>query len=246
MELSSILILDLDGTMIGDISPQICEYEINNKLSRAHVMKDLSAGLLRPYLKKFLTYMKTNHKAEFFVYTASTKDWAYQIVEIIEKVLGIEFNRPLFTRADIPTSGYKSIKHIFPVLKQSLVEKGYSSSIDYLDVKRNCIFIDNNAVLEKEEAHVLMKCPTYEYISPLDVLRNTSDVNIPKSIDILRRHGYVSARFINRDLLKLRTEYYKCLSRKLATLTINHKIAKADKYFEDCLKLIQDIHDTFN
>tara|TARA_B100000405_G_scaffold62921_1_gene42999 strand:+ start:3389 stop:4171 length:783 start_codon:yes stop_codon:yes gene_type:complete len=174
-----VLLIDLDGTVQGDISPQVEEHILLNKLSISQNKKSLSndytKGLLRPYFTNFVNLIKKEHagRIEMFVYTASEKQWAYHIVPIIESITQVKFNRPIFTRneCDMDKEAHKSLVAVKPKIMRSLRKKysglTHSSSLD------NMIYlIDNNHVLQ--ESKFLLKCPTYGYAVNVDILRNIS------------------------------------------------------------------------
>lgn len=196
--------IDIDGTMIGDVSPQVYEWDIVSKYEIAklgqlkkNVSSQLANGLLRKGLATFLDFLKARHSqegCEFFVYTASDTKWANFIVPCIETVIGQKFNRPLFTRPNCirGQSGdfKKSLSHIMPAVARKIrVKYGESEVVDM----NRCVLVDNNRVLIKPEEARLILCPTYGYIDLYDVLRLLSeDVLSRNFIDIasiLQSHG---------------------------------------------------------
>lgn len=90
-----VVVLDLDGTIIGDITPQIVSWEICNDIKSSgggnfYKPKDLYAklqgGIIRPYFAEFIKSLKKNiPNIEFFIFTASEKKWAMNIIGYIEK-----------------------------------------------------------------------------------------------------------------------------------------------------------------
>ena len=153
-----IFIIDIDGTMIGDIKPQVMMYEMNIALKRVdkkinvfnvkEFQNKLRSGIIRPYFSKFIKKIKENYdNVEFFIYTASEKQWATFLIPHIEKTLNIKINRPIFTRQHctiVNNSVQKSIKKIKPEIIKSLKKK--YGNIKNLDDK--CLIIDNIAVYE--------------------------------------------------------------------------------------------------
>ncbi len=101
-------ILDLDGTIIGDCIYQ-CELykialilaKIGIKIKILELLKDYyteKSKLIRPDFNHFYNTMKQYFPScQFFIYTASEKKWAELEIKLIEKALGIKFNRPILT-----------------------------------------------------------------------------------------------------------------------------------------------------
>jgi NLI interacting factor-like phosphatase len=126
-----VILMDMDGTMIGHISPSVCEYDVlrafdPKKLAtfKRELTERLRYGPLRPHLQRFL---RTGAAAgtRFFVYTASEDKWAGVIIPCIEKALGFKFERPLLARSkcifDSASNDYrKSISHVMPVVARRL------------------------------------------------------------------------------------------------------------------------------
>ena len=182
-----ILLIDLDGTIQGDITPQLKEYVLQKslgvKLNKKLLAIDYKKGLLRPYFNDFMNMIDTDYKnkVELFVYTASEKKWANYIVPIIESVTNVKFNRPIFTREQCNmnnnmTEKVKSISIVKPAIIKTL-KKQYKS-ITNNDIINKIYLIDNNYVLK--EANFLIKCPTYDKAIFINVLR-TIDDNIKQS-----------------------------------------------------------------
>jgi hypothetical protein len=177
-----VLLIDLDGTIQGDIFPQLREYNLLKALnlkisSEHHLHKDYEKGLLRPYFKEFIQLIKKlyTNKVELFIYTASEKKWANFVVPIIESIIGFKFNRPFFTRNDCHigpnNETTKSIKQVRKHVIQSLKHKYKDNNVNLED---RIYLIDNNYVLNGDPGH-LIKCPTYEKAVFINVLRNVPD-----------------------------------------------------------------------
>ena len=162
-----IFLLDLDNTMIGDISPQIKEYnlikslnnEINNNTNKNQknirynntlLQEELKRYIIRPYLNNFLQNIKEYKNIELFVYTASSDGWAKFIIPNIEKTIHYKFNRPLLTRKNTLSGGKKSISHIKNLVYTSLKKKYNLNNITQL---KYILLIDNtnNVLIEKKK-----------------------------------------------------------------------------------------------
>lgn len=180
MVLPIIFLIDLDGTIHGDCASQVQEYTLLEKLgsrttNKKFIERDYKNGLLRPYFASFMKTIEINRRhtnIETFIYTASEKKWAQYVVPVIENVVKARFNRPIFHRdyCDMEKEQHKSIlttkKHIFKSLKY----KYDLTSIN--DLTNRIYLIDNNNTLE--ESDFLLKCPTYDHIVQVDLLRQIS------------------------------------------------------------------------
>lgn len=174
-----VVLIDLDGTIIGDISPQVCEWEILLRFAptRLKAYKDnlrtqLKQGLMRPDLTNFMDAIKVKYPhTEFFIYTASETRWANVIIPCIENEYGIRFNRPIFNRAHCINVEYNVKKSPLSIVPQ--ITKVLRSKYEVLDksIANSLLMIDNYNVLVKNEDHILLQCPTYEYTIHYDVLR---------------------------------------------------------------------------
>lgn len=162
-----VFIIDVDGTLIGDVSPQLCVYDLKqDRLPLKYSTKELSLkfdqGLLRPYFDAFYKNVKNRlPNAEFFVYTASEDRWGNFIVGAIEKHLGIRFNRPIFTRKHcfaVDRDFRKSFKHIEPAIHRALKKK-YGKN---LSLANRVVLIDNREVYAPEDQKKLLLCPSYD------------------------------------------------------------------------------------
>ena len=179
------LVLDIDGTLIGDVSLFSISYNmikpvpkskvILNRLKR-NLIYALKNGLMRPHLPQFIKYAKKQYNLKLFIYTASTYNWAHFLVPCLEKVLGVKFERPLYTRNEC--TSYTMLKNLEYVSKHA-------------DDKIPMIMIDNNKTLyRKVDKSRLIKCPTYNfryYYNPISVFTYSEIVtNFESIIKILK------------------------------------------------------------
>lgn len=183
MNIPYIILIDLDGTMVGDVSCYIAEWELFHTFTekkdmkkwkdfKSFIIKKLCDGILRPYLADFHASLKKNfHFIEFYVYTASETQWANFLVSCIEEAIHIKFSRPIFTRdnCQIYINEYKkSIECVMPYIFTRL-KKLYPDLRKISQLKNKIVLIDNNQVLDKKEQGKLIQCPTYEYVEYYDV-----------------------------------------------------------------------------
>ncbi len=187
-----VIIIDLDGTIIGDITPQIMSYELAKALKTANVRYTfdqtdfrvkLKHGLIRPYFETFVKALKTHFaNVEFFVYTASEKTWAEFVIKNIEQVTGIKFNRPIFSRNNCVNQDRqytKGLQFVYPHILKCLKKK-YGVMFSKKDLVSNVLLIDNNDVYQSHENKHLIVCPSYNFRVPENIVANIK-VNVFKN-----------------------------------------------------------------
>ena len=148
-----VLLLDLDGTLIGRVGSLVCEHDIVRLVSataasssgaaggkkvkgrgaaaatrayRESVVSRLRYGIIRPHFEAFCKSAAVAGGAiELFVYTASDTEWAGFLVPCVEAALGVRFNRPIFTRAQCsPAPEHKkSVARVAPAVFRALKKK---------------------------------------------------------------------------------------------------------------------------
>lgn len=176
------IFIDIDGTIIGDITPQIAEWELIKRFEKSKMQQfkknlctQLQNGLLRPYLGDFLESTKVNKDCQFYIYTASETTWANFIIPVIENCIGIKFNRPLFTRNHcFVNKAQKSLQHVGKIA----YEKNKHGTKSLAEFISKSILIDNNHVLSKQEENKLIPCPTYNHKDVYDVMRLLSEQTV--------------------------------------------------------------------
>lgn len=237
-----VFLLDLDNTMIGDISPQIKEYylikylnkEINKNTNKNYknirynhklLQEELKRYIIRPYLNIFLLNIKEYKNIELFVYTASSDGWAKFIIPNIEKALNFKFNRPLLTRKNTLNKGKKSIIHVKRLLYNSLKKKYNLNNINQL---KYILLIDNtnNVLIEKKN---LVVCPNYNYIHQVDPLRGISKNIIKKYYMIIERELGIPH---SHNLYDFYSTYFNFLKVKFNIASKVNKPYINDKYWK--------------
>ena len=177
-----VFLIDLDGTIQGDVSSQVKEFQLLNQLkkkckgvkhNKKGLEEDLMKNLLRPGFQTFMDFIKTTN-IELYIYTASDKKWALHLIPVLEKIIDHKFNKPIFTRdhcmVDDHNIYYKSIEHVQPLVFKNLKKLHPTLTKDELDIR----LIDNNYVLKSDESDKLIKCTTYNYGVICDPLRSIS------------------------------------------------------------------------
>ena len=174
----SVIILDLDGTVIGDITPQLMSFEIARDLRKYNrkvnfdgkeLQFKLKNYIVRPHFKNFVKNIKSEiPHVEFFIYTASEKKWAHTIIKFVEISLQIKFNRPIFTRDDCNHDLKKCLNAVAPKIVASLKKKYAGLHREHLN--NRMLIVDNNAVYKSADSGSLLLCPTYDYKYPENVM----------------------------------------------------------------------------
>ena len=217
---TTVVLIDLDGTIIGDISPQIVSFElwktIKHSCSKysfdlAEFRSKLKKGLIRPGLEVFLKAMK-NHFAdvEFFIYTASEKTWAEFVIKQIEMVIDFHFNRPIFSRDSCVQQDReykKSSSFIKKQLTKCLKKRYNAQSISI----QSMMIIDNNNVYGTADQKHLLLCPSYNYRVPENIAANLKqscyEENFQKVHNTLRK--YIQGTLTpTRDFILFQKDFY--------------------------------------
>lgn len=182
-----VYVIDIDGTLVGDVTYEVCEWEILQryepkklKAFRAKLIDHLREGLMRPFISDFLTMMKqANDNTEFFVYTASDDKWAQFFVPCIETACGCKFSRPIFTRKHCLSMDKSLKKSLVKISNQvwTKLKPKYGGSLfkNAAHVSEHMLLIDNNKVLIEKETRKGIICPSYEHNIIYDVLRNIDE-----------------------------------------------------------------------
>ena len=79
-----IIAIDIDGTIQGDITPQVNEYTLINKIglkyNKNYLQEDYLKGLLRPFFANFIeVFKKKQPQVELFIYTITDFFFLYHI-----------------------------------------------------------------------------------------------------------------------------------------------------------------------
>jgi hypothetical protein len=254
-----VLVLDLDGTIVGDVSDHIVEWivlqTVRDKAAGAQRMHAfnrtfrscLMAGLLRPYFGEFMSAVASHHGIEVFVYTASTKDWAPVVIHNVEQCTGVRFQRPLFTRDHcLPGPVPKSLQSIKPLVFRTLKKK-YVRLSSPTDLDGRMVMIDNTDVLAERTSWI--PCPTYDFVSNYDVLKNVDTDVLRAAFPIVSREmvrqGALS-RAASRQIRRYEdfmSHYYARISKNFAISGAKNSAHRLDSYWKTfatvCLPMIR-------
>jgi hypothetical protein len=198
--MSVIYILDLDGTIVGDVTDILEDYyfrvayseQTKNKRylqTSKELFRKFDEGLLRPFFIDFCKYILTQPNAYVYVYTASASEWAHYLIPNIEAYVNHKigggggmkkfmFQRPIFARDYCSTQTYKKcLEKIKPELK-----------LRHKEAFR-LIMVDNNVTLEGKEVKYLLVCPTYDVATPMDFMRRIEWNAFTKKVKHLSYHA---------------------------------------------------------
>jgi hypothetical protein len=212
MSLPFILIFDIDYTMIGNVGYPYAEAKLMELIYKNCKQKDISDkcinkvidftdvmedGLLRPDLSEFVKFCDKKYKnVEVFVYTNSPYKWAQDImIQQIEKVSDIKFNKPYFTRENSSILMKKQLSHIWDTICNQLSKKYPKLSNNpkmqkYVFDNRFMMIDDQKGVVD-DFPNKQIVCPEYTYIPYYD---------IPDKI--IRKYKISPSVFDNNEILE--------------------------------------------
>lgn len=239
-----VFIIDLDGTIIGDCIYQAEIYKISlilNKLKIKLKINDIledcykeKTRLIRPYFKLFIEKMKEYYPTSYFyIYTASEKKWAEKEIMIIEKILNIKFERPIFTRKDcqiIIKDDKVNIKKSIENIKKRIKIK----NSEILIIDDNDVYMDNNERLIKCNIYNYKYfCNYWDYI-PINKISNKIVLNYLQSLIKNNRLNPI----IDKKTMKEQKRYYDWLSEKCDEINRTNKKYKNDKFWLILAKIL--------
>lgn len=247
-----VIYLDLDGTIIGDITPQVTEWEMIAKFCpkqlktfKESLKVDLATtNIMRTHFSKMLIAVKAAYpNAEFFIYTASEGTWANTIIPCVEAAAGIEVNRPILSRKNcLQSTLEKSLRLVAPIVYRRLKGK-YPALTSAEQVYQNSLLIDNTDVLIDGEQHRCLQCPTYNGIYWTDFLRHIPLNDQKRSyleISIMLRGVGAFPRVSSKDHFtfeEFRVMYYQALADLVKKSATERKKNKSDNLWPVVIKL---------
>ncbi len=216
-----VLILDIDGTLVGHIG-YLASYwscakalKINLNDIKIHIIEELRNGIVRPYFDEFIEKIKKKHEfVELFVYTASNDEWAQFLIECIEEVFNLSFNRPIFARNSHCILSYKMLIFIMPDIIYAINSK-YNSNFSYEEIRDKIVIFDDSPGVynDPDDKKKVIQCPLYTrtgiienvfYINEDIYKKHTKEIILGMLPDItIRTSNYYS------DFLKSYNKYVK-------------------------------------
>jgi hypothetical protein len=232
-----VFIIDLDGTIIGDCIYQVEIYKISlilNKLKIKLKINDIleecykeRTKLIRPYFKYFIEKMKENFPSSYFyIYTASEKKWAEKEIMLIEKILKIKFDRPIFTRNDcniIEKDDKIDLKKSIELIRKKIKVK----NPEILIIDDNDVYMDNRDKLIKCNIYNYKYfCNYWDYI-PIDKINNNIVLKYLKSLISNNRLNPI----IDKKTMKEKINHYDWLYQKCNEVNKSNKRCINDNFW---------------
>lgn len=236
-----IVFIDIDGTIVGDITYQVLEWEILSTITpkkvagfRSKLAQSLKDGMLRPYLSDFMS-STAPPQTYIFAYTASDDKWAAFLVPVIEQVTGVKFMRPILSRKNcgFHSNTYtKSLSLACKLIHRTIKKELPKISLSQLE--RSCVLIDNNNTL-LESRSKWISCPTYNHTQPTNVLSMLTEdeiqANLKDIITILEQYGFNDLS--SQSSLRM---FYSAYYLKLAKLYKTHSTSSESRRDDFWLK----------
>lgn len=254
-----IFVLDLDGTILGDVKYQIARHILHEGLRGRGIKLDSGAGkvpaayhpsqkLIRPGFGAFIKTMQATYPwTEFFIYTASEKTWALQEVPWIEKACGVQFSRPIFTRDDCikdANGNYrKSLAKIMPRIWRTITKKHNLSKVERAHVIHNNVMIVDNSDVFVDGRDRMLQCPNYNYAVFEDLLSGLPpDALEHPAVLALMTSGLVCPAnpLEKRDPVRALGKKYKWLAAKCNAVSDVNRAYVNDLFWKRLRRLIVD------
>lgn len=251
-----IFVLDLDGTIIGDVRFQVAKHTLTQGFKKRGIT--VGGGrkypdafhpdqkLIRPGFANFIKAMIATYPwVEFYIYTASEKGWALTEVPWIEKSCGIKFARPIFTRDDcvVTASGEykKSLTKIMPRIWRNITKKSKLTPAERAYVfHNNTVIIDNTAVyIDNQER--LLQCPDYNYAVFEDLIEGlpVPHLNHPIIASLMNAGLVCPTNALDRnDPVRALGKKYKWLADKCDAVSESNKTYVDDQFWRRLRHLI--------
>lgn len=240
-----VILLDIDGTLIGDITPQVALFDIVNRLKGSaripylgkDVQSRLKGGVVRPFVQEFVKDLQ-EYGVEFFVYTAAEKKWAEYIIKQLEAAYGIKFNRPIFTRNNchMVNGDYrKSFREVRPAILRCLRKKHPHITADSL--QNMMIAIDNNTVYGGPDSRSLILCNTYNYSLPENIPAYISKEVFERHYEdicatLANYHRYFRSMKVTPNYMRFERQFYFRYIDDLTLSIKNRREASMDPLFK--------------
>ena len=264
-KLPYIFILDIDNTIIGVVDNCTYEYSVleyiykyckmnninANCNKKIDIIDELNEGLLRPYFIDFINFIKKKYKnIEIYLYTKSAYHWINNsgLIDNIEKIVKIKFNKPYFTRENALES-QKLLGNIYDDIIEKMIKKYPLLKIDKNKKKvfeSQLVFIDDIPNNLKDYPDKQIICPEYTYmpyynikekiiykynINP-EIFNNTEILNMFENYDIpiYNENGSV----YQKDIEYMHINEIKKI--RLAQLYSNNSLN--DTFFKDLITVL--------
>ncbi len=243
-----IIIIDLDGTIIGNCYYQSEVYNIDN-IHKKFNIKSISnnnlnnsykenSKLIRPYFTFFYKNIKKKYpNSLFFIYTASDDKWAKKEITLIEKNFDIKFNRPILSRKDCILNSNNEYKKSFTKILPKI--KKHIKNIN--DINDNLLIIDNNNTFIDYHQNFI-KCKSYNYIHFID-LWDSINKNFYKYNELNNYINYLINtnkifKYYDKNNEKKIEQYLKWKYKKYKKINKNNKKDNNDIFWKNITNII--------
>ena len=201
------IVLDLDHTLVGDVTPLLRRYAFLRALKRWNIPGPCpnaalvaclnNTPLLRPGVADFLK-RAASAGARLFVFTAAERTWATALVRAIQTATGVKFANPICARDNCHVNADGTVSKSLRALgKRRLGAKRSAPGAQTPQTPQSggggdILVIDNSDVwdhLDDTPNARFIQCPTYRYAPVIDVLDGVpaSTLRDQRVTDLVRR-----------------------------------------------------------
>lgn len=253
-----IFLLDLDGTVIGDITPQVLLYDIIQQIRSSSTPKSnkssacpsfplkefhekLRDGIVRPHFDIFMSEVQ-KRGIDVFIYTASSRKWAEFIVKQIETAFNIKFNRPILSRDHCHVKNGECSKRLLTVAPLILrtINKKYGVKYNVNEIIENMMVIDNSEVYNGTDCDRVLLCDTYKYKYPENMITTlTKNVyqshnNIIQQLMVTNMNNYRPTK----NYMKFERQFYQMYVNALGECLVMKEKCMQDTMFRTVVRCI--------
>lgn len=244
-----VFVLDLDGTVVGDVAAYACEHALlvahgarldGFKRALVDAMDD---GLVRPGFGRLLDAL-ARADARLFVYTASEGAWARVLVGCIARRYGVRVEH-VFCRASCAKDRdtfelRKSVARIYPRVRKILAREGVVLGGD---ASAHVVVVDDSPdAYPPSEAAMVVRAPPYagrptphdvtRFLAPATLRRRFGDV-----ADALEACGVVAARPSTTSYAEFLRSYHAALANE--AYAVERRGRADDRWMADLAHLVR-------
>ena len=246
-------VLDLDGTVVGDVASYACEHALltahGGRLEgfKRALVDAMDDGLVRPGFGRLLDAL-ARVDARLFVYTASEGTWARLLVGCIARRYGVKFEH-VFCRASCTKDRdtfelRKSVARIYPRMRKVLAREG--TALGETASAHVVVIDDSPDVFPAAEAGMVVRAPPYadrptphdvtRFLAPATVRRRFADI-----ADTLAAFGVVAERPATTSYAEFLRTYHTSLAGE-AYAVERHGRAE-DRWMADLARIVRSSTD---
>jgi len=264
--LPTIIILDLDQTIIGNVEYQVARYSIQEKLQKLGVktkaMKKVPDAykmnrlLVRPGFSHFITMMKRMFPWVIIcVFTASERKWANLEISWLQQTMDFHPDA-VFTRDDCMNIGgsfRKSVGRILPKIWRLATKRRVLTKIEKEKVlKDHLIIVDDNAVWNDYQDHLLL-CPAYDYHHFEDITDDLTKEQLANPVirqqllqfaneGVLCPYILKEAPADGADPILHVAKQFSWMSKRCKAVLMFNRVFVRDRFWKTLIEVIEKIH----